>query len=156
MCKKFLIILLTSIVISGCGFKVVKKTDLGSFDLTTINSTGDKRINYKIKNKILSYSKKNAEKLISIDLDTVKIKKIKEKNIKNEITKYQISIDVSINFEEINTNKSGEINIAKTGNYNVAKQYSQTLNNEKKLIDVLLNSITDEISIKLARGLNDL
>ncbi len=156
MCKKFLIILLTSIVISGCGFKVVKKTDLGSFDFTTINFTGDKRINYKIKNKILSYSKKNAEKLISINLDTVKTKTIKEKNIKNEITKYQIQIDVSLNFEEINTNKSGEINIKKTGDYNVAKQYSQTLNNEKKLIDVLLSSITDEITIKLTRGLNDL
>tara|TARA_E500000178_G_scaffold297674_1_gene304501 strand:- start:352 stop:822 length:471 start_codon:yes stop_codon:yes gene_type:complete len=156
MCKKFLIILLTSIVISGCGFKVVKKTDLGSFDFTTINSTGDKRINYKIKNKILSYSKKNAEKLISINLDTVKTKTIKEKNIKNEITKYQIQIDVSLNFEEINTNKSGEINIKKTGDYSVAKQYSQTLNNEKKLIDVLQSSIIDEITIKLARGLNDL
>ena len=113
-------------------------------------------IKTQIKNKILSYSKKNAEKLISLNLDTVKTKKIKEKNIKNEITKYQILINVSLNFEEINTNKSGEINIIKTGDYNVAKQYSQTLNNEKKLIDVLLSSITDEISIKLARGLDDL
>ena len=111
------------------------KNDFGSFDLTTINSTGDKKINYKIKNKITSYSKKNAEKLISIDLDTVKIKNIKEKNIKNEITKYQIQISTSLNFEEINTDKSGEIKISKTGDYSVAKQYSQTLNNEKQLIE---------------------
>ena len=155
MYKKFLLILFTSVIVSSCGFKVVKN-DFGSFDLTTINSTGDKKINFKIKNRITSYSKKNAEKLISIDLDTVKIKNIKEKNIKNEITKYQIKISVSLNFEEINTNKSGEIKIIKTGDYSVAKQYSQTLNNEKKLIDVLLSSITDEISIKLARGLDDL
>ena len=124
--------------------------------LTTINSTGDKKINFKIKNRITSYSKKNAEKLISIDLDTVKIKNIKEKNIKNEITKYQIKISVSLNFEEINTNKSGEIKIIKTGDYSVAKQYSQTLNNEKQLIEVLLNTIIDEILIELAKGLNDL
>ena len=155
MYKKFLVILLTSVVVFSCGFKVVKN-DFGSFDLTTINSTGDKKINYKIKNKITSYSKKNAEKLISIDLDTVKIKNIKEKNIKNEITKYQIKISVSLNFEEINTNKSGEIKIIKTGDYSVAKQYSQTLNNEKQLIEVLLNTIIDEILIELAKGLNDL
>tara|TARA_B100000161_G_C33519103_1_gene400233 strand:+ start:811 stop:1278 length:468 start_codon:yes stop_codon:yes gene_type:complete len=155
MYKKFLLILFTSVIVSSCGFKVVKN-DFGSFDLTTINSTGDKKINYKIKNKITSYSKKNAEKLISIDLDTVKIKNIKEKNIKNEITKYQIKISVSLNFEEINTNKSGEIKIIKTGDYSVAKQYSQTLNNEKQLIEVLLNTIIDEILIELAKGLNDL
>ena len=155
MYKKFLLILFTSVIVSSCGFKVVKN-DFGSFDLTTINSTGDKKINFKIKNKITSYSKKNAEKLISIDLDTVKIKNIKEKNIKNEITKYQIKISVSLNFEEINTNKSGEIKIIKTGDYSVAKQYSQTLNNEKQLIEVLLNTIIDEILIELAKGLNDL
>ena len=57
MYKKFLVILLTSVIVSSCGFKVVKN-DFGSFDLTTINSTGDKKINYKIKNKITSYSKK--------------------------------------------------------------------------------------------------
>ena len=155
MYKKFLLILFTSVIVSSCGFKVVKN-DFGSFDLTTINSTGDKKINFKIKNRITSYSKKNAEKLISIDLDTVKIKNIKEKNIKNEITKYQIKISVSLNFEEINTNKSGEIKIMKTGDYSVAKQYSQTLNNEKQLIEVLLNTIIDEILIELAKGLNDL
>ena len=155
MYKKFLLILFTSVIVSSCGFKVVKN-DFGSFDLTTINSTGDKKINFKIKNRITSYSKKNAEKLISIDLDTVKIKNIKEKNIKNEITKYQIKISVSLNFEEINTKKSGEIKIIKTGDYSVAKQYSQTLNNEKQLIEVLLNTIIDEILIELARGLNDL
>tara|TARA_B100000242_G_scaffold208042_1_gene151065 strand:+ start:809 stop:1276 length:468 start_codon:yes stop_codon:yes gene_type:complete len=155
MYKKFLLILFTSVIVSSCGFKVVKN-DFGSFDLTTINSTGDKKINFKIKNRITSYSKKNAEKLISIDLDTVKIKNIKEKNIKNEITKYQIKISVSLNFEEINTNKSGEIKIIKTGDYSVAKQYSQTLNNEKQLIEVLLNTIIDEILIELAKGLNDL
>ena len=156
MFKKFIIILVTSLVVTSCGFKVVNKTDFGNFDLTTINSSGDKRINYKIKNKLLSYSKKNAAKLISINLNTVKNKNIKEKNIKNEITKYQIQIDVSLNFEVINTNKTGSINITKTGDYNVAKQYSQTLNNEKQLIEVLLNSIMDEISVELARGLNDL
>lgn len=155
MYKKFLLILFTSVIVSSCGFKVVKN-DFGSFDLTTINSTGDKKINYKIKNKITSYSKKNAEKLISIDLDTVKIKNIKEKNIKNEITKYQIQISTSLNFEEINTDKSGEIKISKTGDYSVAKQYSQTLNNEKQLIEVLLNSIIDEILVELGKGLNDL
>ena len=150
------IIIFSFFLVSGCGFKVINQNNLTNFSIDEINTSGDKKISYDIKNKLLSLKNLENEKLINLNLISKKIKSIKEKNIKNEITKYQIQIDVSLNFEEINTNKSGEINIKKTGDYNVAKQYSQTLNNEKKLIDVLLSSITDEITIKLTRGLNDL
>ena len=46
--------------------------------------------------------------------------------------------------------------VIKTGDYSVATQYSQTLTNEKKLIDVLTNDITDDILDKIAIKLDDL
>ena len=44
---------------------------------------------------------------------------------------------------------------SKTGNYNVANQYSQTLNNEKKLIEMLSESIAESIIEELISRVND-
>ena len=41
--------------------------------------------------------------------------------------------------------KNGKFEISKKGDYNVANQYSQTLNNEKKLIKMLSESIAEKI-----------
>ena len=44
--NKVLIIMV--LFITGCGFNVVKDTGIIGFDIKTIQSKGDKRINYKI------------------------------------------------------------------------------------------------------------
>ena len=97
-------------------------------------------------------SKKNDKKLFTIYLNTKKTKTVKEKNIKNEITKYLININIEVKFEEINKNVSGSFSVNKSGDYNVGSQYSQTLNNEKLtelLTDKLSEEILDELGIRL-------
>ena len=71
-------------------------------------SSGDKRINYKIKNNLFIYSKQKRQNEIILYLDTKKNKSIKEKNIKNEITKYQINLQVSVAFDLINSKKKNK------------------------------------------------
>ena len=46
--KLFLLIFL--LPTTSCGFKIINKTELNNFTIDEIKSTGDKRINYKIKN----------------------------------------------------------------------------------------------------------
>ena len=46
--------------------------------------------------------------------------------------------------------------ILKTGDYSVASQYSQTLANEKKLIDVLTDDVTENILNTIVLKLDDL
>ena len=130
----------------GCGFKVVNQNELTNFDVVDITSSGDVRINYEIKNKLLFNSEKKQNKKITINLETEKKKIIKEKNIKNEITKYQIEITSQISFYET----GGKLNdqkftVTELGEYIVTKQYSQTLNNEKKLIQLLTGKLIDKI-----------
>ena len=48
-------------------------------------------------------------------------------------------------FEEINKNVSGSFSVNKSGDYNVGSQYSQTLNNEKKLTELLTDKLSEEI-----------
>ena len=89
MIKKISFILTIILFLSNCGFKIVDKSRMNDFTIQNINSDGDKRINFKIKNYLLNTDKKDSKNLLLIKLKTEKIKSIKEKNLKNEITKYK-------------------------------------------------------------------
>ena len=148
----FIIFLLTN----NCGFKIVNNSEIYKFDVNEIIATGDNKINFKIKNKLIFSSKKNEKKLVDIYLDTNKSKEVKEKNSNNEITKYQISIASTVKVIELVSGNEIFFNIVKTGDFSVASQYSQTLANEKKLIDVLTDDVTENILNTIVLNLDDL
>tara|TARA_X000000368_G_scaffold383440_1_gene341288 strand:- start:1248 stop:1724 length:477 start_codon:yes stop_codon:yes gene_type:complete len=140
----------------NCGFKVVDKSKLNKFSIKEISISGDKRINFKIKNNLIIDTGKKNEKLLLIDLNTRKIKTIKEKNIKNEITKYQISLNVEIKFNLIDSVKEYQSSLAVSGDYLVADSYSTTLTNEKRLIGYLIEDISEKILNNINSKLNDI
>lgn len=142
--------------LTNCGFKVVNQSDLNNFDIIEITTTGDKRIGYKIKNKLIFNSNKDQKKALVITLDTNKNKTIKEKNIKNEIKKYKIELNIIVKVRNITNGKIINFSKTKTGDYLVANQYSQTLKNEKKLIISLSDNIADDILKELINRSNDL
>ena len=154
MNKLFFIILI--ILVSGCGFKIVNLSETNDFSVIDVNTNGDKKINYIIKNNILHESKKNKAKQITININTQKNKIIKEKNIKNEITKYEITIIANVTFSEITKNNSYSFTVIKNSSYDVASQNSVTRNNEKKLVSVLSDNLADEILKEIRLRLNDI
>ena len=152
--KSFLFLFLFATV--NCGFKVINESEKNNFSIQEIKTSGDKRINFKIKNTLLNYSKKNNQNILLIDLSTKKTKNIKEKNIKNEITKYEISLNVDVRFNLINSNTNHKISFANKGSYSVVDSYSTTLNNEKKIINDLVENISEKILKKISLKLNDI
>ena len=149
MKKKLLIYLFILTIITSCGFKVVNYNELLNFQVNQINSSGNKFINYKLKNKLNKFKNNYKEKLINVNFDSKKKKIIKEKNIKNEITKYKILItsEVILNFIEINRQQKFSIN--STGDFLVGDKYSETLTNEKRLVEDLTDDISDQIKKKM-------
>tara|TARA_Y100000768_G_scaffold196563_1_gene147715 strand:- start:230 stop:706 length:477 start_codon:yes stop_codon:yes gene_type:complete len=152
--KSFLLLFLFTTV--NCGFKVIDESEKNNFSIQEIKTSGDKRINFKIKNNLLNYSKKNNQNILFVDLSTKKNKKIKEKNIKNEITKYEISLNIDVRFNLINSEKNYKISLSNKGDYLVADSYSTTLNNEKKLINDLVENVSEKIIRKINLQLNDI
>ena len=148
--------ILVFLFLTSCGFKMINNNQLKEFSIADITTTGDKKINYNIRNKLLFNSKDNAKKLINIKLNTTKNKSVKERNIKNEITKYEIVINVKVEFNVLMKNNFKNITVSKSADYSVAEQYSQTLNNEKNLIEYLSEDIAEEILSELALKLNDI
>ena len=152
---KFCLILIF-IISSSCGYKVLDNQGSENFSITEIKTSGDNRINFKIKNSMIINSSESKAQSIIMELYTEKNKEVKEKNIKNQITKYQISLSsyIKLNFSE--NNKKEEFNIVSTGDYQVSDKYSTTLKNEKRLIDDLTNDISDKIKKRINLILNDL
>ena len=142
-------------MLSGCGFKVLNKSELSDFNIKEVTTYGNKRINYKIRNDLLSYNKKDSANILTIELDSKKEKIIKEKNIKNQITKYQIIVNVSMSLNIINRGIKEKINLSTEGSYTVAENNSSTRNNEKKLVENLVSNISQKILDKIISRVND-
>ena len=140
-------------LLSSCGFKVVTNTNNYKFD--DIIVSGDKRVNYTLKNKLISSSNTKSTNVIKLNIFTDKEKIIKEKNISNKVTKYEIKINAKIDYSFIKNGIEDNLTIVKTGFYDVGKRYSETLNNEKKLTNLLIDSLTKEIIKNLNIKLND-
>ena len=153
--KHLLITIISSLLLFNCGFKIVKKDGFQDFGIFKIDTSGENRINYILKNQLRNIGKKS-ENNLHLDIKSDKLKIIKEKNLKNEITKYQISINANILYKLIDNNENGSFVISKSGVFDVNNQYSKTINNEKSLIKSLTVEITDEILNNLGIIIDDL
>ena len=148
-------LILLFIALSNCGFKVLDNLE-SNFSIREINTSGDKRINFKIKNDlIIEYSNNSTNNLI-LTMNTKKTKRIKEKNIKNEITKYEVSILCSVELAFLEKNTKHKFTVSSNGDYLAANKYSTTIQNEKRLIDDLTNDLSDKIRNKINLINNDL
>ena len=74
MKKIFINILLlnTFFLLLHCGFKTVDRSKISDFTIKEINTIGNKRINFKIKNNLMLNSVANSANILSI---SIKLKK---------------------------------------------------------------------------------
>ena len=142
---RFKIIILVLILINSCGYKVLDQSLTNNYEIKNINIVGDSRTNYRIKNFLLMNSKKDSETNLTIDINTKISKNVKEKNIKNEITKYNLSLYTDINLLNIVTGKTYKFNISLVDEYSVGNNYLTTINNEKSTKQRLAKKVSDMI-----------
>ena len=156
MKKFFFIQVIFLFLLTNCGFKVVNQNLTRNFDIAEIEMSGNSRVNYFIKNRILLGSKNSEKKLIKLKLNTKKEKIIKEKNIKNEVTKYKLNIISYVNLYLIAEDKSFDFSVSESGEFSVKSIHSKTIFNEKKTLKTISESIGDKIIEELIVVLNDL
>ena len=144
------------LILSGCGFKIINQSENQKYNINEIKFTGEKRINYFIKNKLIRRPNiDNLNNEITLLINTSKNKIIKEKNIKNEITKYGIIIASNITVKTAKDN-TYKFSVSSNGDYSVSEQNSATINNEKKIIKILSQDLADKIITELNLTINDL
>lgn len=148
--KKIITLTFLLLLTSQCGFKVIKQSELLDFYISEIETKGDRKINFDLKNKLSFMKKAGNKKSLKLNIVTTKTNSIKEKNSSNQITKYLMSINLKVIVLENN-------NIIKTfifdeqTDYKVSNQYSQTINNGntaiKNLTNILASRIVKELSL---------
>jgi|TARA_B100001057_G_scaffold402369_1_gene414272 hypothetical protein len=152
---RIIIYVLCIILLSSCGFSVSKQKPL-NFEIIEIITNGDSKINFKLKNDLTFIKNSNKDKLIKINLETKKTKKIKERNNKNEITKYEINITSEVEYTLIGSAATESFLISKIGDYLVEKQHSKTINNERNLTKILIENLSEQLLENLTNKVNDL
>jgi len=157
MNKKNFFIFFLILFLSGCGFKAYNKLDLIKFNITEIETSGDKRVNYKLKNSILENLKKdNNNNNYKLSITSSKNRSIKEKNINNQVTKYEINIIVKVQlFNNINENIL-KFQLSEKNVFNATKQHSKLINEEKRVVEQITEIISEKIIDALIEKTNDI
>ena len=153
---KFSWIICVVVILNGCGFKVVDRYETNNFTVVSVETEGEKRVNYKLRNKILFNSNPSGSEKINLFITTKKEKLIKEKNIKNEITKYSINILADIKLNVLGNEQLNKFEVRKSMDYDVTTKYSTTLNNEKKIINLIIDHLAEQILREINTRINDL
>tara|TARA_E500000178_G_C16507903_1_gene524555 strand:- start:46 stop:513 length:468 start_codon:yes stop_codon:yes gene_type:complete len=153
---KFKIIssLILLILITNCGYKTINLNE--NFKITEVNTKGDKSINFKLKTRLIDISKDEKKNSIRLFLNTKKRRTIGEKNIKNQITKYNILIKTDVEYFYGDQNLKGTFTISRSADYESFAIYSNTLDAEKETIDNLIIEIARQIKFELLNKFNDL
>lgn len=116
-----------------------------------------KKINFYIKNNLIKrFTSGYSDNYINIKIFSNKQRSIKEKNIKNQITKYNISISARIEIVFPNKEIKKIININEIGYYDVNNNKSVTTNNQNNLEKYLAREISKELTNKIIFIINDL
>ena len=154
---KIIVYILAFYIATGCGFKIVETSKLNKFQIIEIKNDGDNKINFLIRSKIYNLlNLENSNDKLKIKLSTEKKKSVMEKNNKNQITKYTISIKSVIDFDFINQNVKKTFVVLKEGSYDVDKNHNNTLKNLKNLENNLSEKISSEITFNLIKIINEL
>tara|TARA_X000000950_G_C13842980_1_gene631082 strand:+ start:1155 stop:1562 length:408 start_codon:yes stop_codon:yes gene_type:complete len=134
---------------------VVTQNQRNNFKILQIKTSGDNKVNFYIKNKLSFNSNDQQTSPIILEIISTKKKAIKEKNIKNEITKYQVTISVKVKLNLIEKGVINEFSVSDSNDYDVGDIHSQTLRNEKKTTRLLTENITDDLINKVVLVIND-
>lgn len=155
MYRKFIILFIAIFLLPQCGFKRLDNSVL--FNITNIETTGYQKANFFIKNNLLSkINTRSSNVEIRLNIETKRTKIIAEKNINNEITKYNIKFNTSVDLYFIEKNRIEKFNISESANYRVEKSVINTSKNIDNVERNLSNIISQKIRQKMIILQNDI
>ena len=132
-------------LVTSCSYQKMNSIDQKKFFIQEFEIDGDTRESFIIQKKILRFSNKDSANKIKILIKLTKNKTIKEKNIQNKVTKYNLSLLADVKIVELNTTNEIKRTFVANQTYDVDDNYSNTVNNSKAANNRLIDKIVDEI-----------
>ena len=144
--SKILMLIITSYFIWGCGYQPILNEENQKFSISQFNLEGNKRLGGLLKNNLIVV-KKNKNSLV-LDIKSEKKTVVANKSQTGKVLSYALTLNFEISASK-NKNIIYSKVFTKTQNYNTADVHSGTLNNEKKLVETLIETIANELLIEL-------
>ena len=143
--KIFFFVLSINLLLS-CGYQPILNKDNQKFSISKFNLEGNKRIGGLLKNNFISAKK--ALNVIELDIKSEKKTSVSNKSQSGRILTYSITLMFEITASD-NKNILFTKVFTKSQNYSASDVHSDTLNNEKKVVESLIESIASELQIEL-------
>ena len=140
-----ILFLLISFFVTACSYQKMNSIDQKKIFIQEFEINGDTRESFVIQKKIKRFSNKNSANKVKIYINLTKGKTIKEKNIQNKVTKYNLSLSADVKIVELNTAREIKRTFVANQTYDVDDNYSNTVNNLKAASNTLIDRIIDEI-----------
>ena len=130
----------------SCGYQPILKKDNQNFSISKFNLEGNKRIGGLLKNNLIGAKK--AINVIELDIKSEKKTAVSNKSQSGKILTYSITLSFEI-AAIANKNVVFTRVFTKSQNYSASDVHSDTLNNEKKVVESLIESVASELQIEL-------
>ena len=144
--KKIFTFVISINLLLSCGYQPILNKENQNFSIAKFNLEGNKRIGGLLKNNLISAKK--AANLIELDIKSEKKTAVSNKSQSGKILTYSITLTFEIAASE-NKNVLFTKVFTKSQNYSASDVHSDTLNNEKKVVESLIESIASELQIEL-------
>ncbi len=143
------------VMLIGCGYKPLYKSDaLNNLSFSKIEILGNKRISQLTANSLNLIKKPSGNFVLSISSE--KKIEISNQNSAGKVLEYSLSLNYSV---KVKKNSDGKVvyskNIVKSANYKPSETYSDTVSNEKKIVENLSNFVAKQIVNELSLFLQD-
>ena len=143
--KIFFFVVSINLLLS-CGYQPILNKDNQTFSISKFNLEGNKRIAGLLKNNLVSV--KNAVNVIELDIRSEKKTTVSNKSQSGKILTYSITLTFEVAASNNNNVLFTKV-FTKSQNYSASEVHSDTLNNEKKVVESLIESIASELQIEL-------
>ena len=130
----------------SCGYQPILNKDKQDFSVSKFNLEGNKRIAGLLKNNLISTKK--ALNVIELNIKSEKKTAVSNKSQSGKILTYSVTLTFEVTASD-NENILFNKVYTKSQNYSAADVHSDTLNNEKKVVESLIESIASELQIEL-------
>ena len=144
--NKILLFLISINLLLSCGYQPILNKDNQYFSISKFNFEGNKSIGGLLKNNLIS--SKQATNIIELDIKSEKKTAVSNKSESGKILTYSVTLTFEIAASD-NKNILFTKVFTKSQNYSASDLHSDTLNNEKKVVESLVEIIASELQIEL-------
>ena len=156
MIKKFLILIVTTLSLTSCGYgPIYSDKNTMDFEITSFKIEGDTEVNSIVQNKLGKYLDNNSEKKYIISIRTDYQKEVATKNATGKATNFKLIVNLTLNYTTSGLENNRVERVINFSESQMIKRdqnnYEQT-NYENILIRNMSELLINRVILQLARG----